>query len=441
MSAKHEPIRYEERRRYPITVADAWRLLADTDHLNRAIGLPAVEFSPLEGSDLVRRARARAYGVVPVRWREFPFDWIRECHYAVRREFESGPIAWLVGGLELKANGGGTTVISYADFQPRNAAGRFAWRLGRAPVHGLLDFCDRYLARVAAGKADPTPVSKRRPAIDRKRLDQRVAALGETFAQARLVELLRERILEGSDDQLTRVRPYTLAELWHEDRAEVLSLFLHSSRAGLFRASWQLMCPNCRVPKAEVDKLGELPPRLHCDTCGIWYAVDVDRNLELRFSIAPDVRPTSDEIYCIGGPLRMPHVVAQQYLGAHEDRRLELPITETLRLRTIGSTSELNLAAGAPGRVDEVKLTYAAGRWNGPHSLENDGTLTVPAGAALTLRNQTDGHVLALIETLERTRDATTLAEVRELAEFRDLLDEEAIARATWQPGASTLPH
>jgi hypothetical protein len=81
-----------------------------------------------------------------------------------------------------------------------------------------------------------------------------------------------------------------------------------------------------------------------------------------------------------------------------------------------------------------VKVTYAAGRWNAPHSLVAAGTLTVPEDAALVLRNQTDGHVLALIETLERTRDATTLADVRELSEFRHLVDEDAIARAAGLP-------
>jgi hypothetical protein len=434
VSGKHGPIRYEEQRRYPIAVTEAWRLLADTDHLNRAIGLPAVQFSPLEGGELVRRARARTYGVVPVRWREFPFDWIRERHYAVRREFESGPIAWLVGGIELEADEDATNVTSYADFQPRNAAGRFAWKLGRAPVHGLLEFCDRYLARVAAGKADPTPVPTRRPALDRKRLEQRLDTLRNASQQPRLVELLRERILEGSDDQLTRMRPYALADLWAEDRSAVLRLFLHATRAGLVRASWQLMCPNCRVPKAETGDLAELPPRFHCDTCGIWYAVDLDRNLELRFSIAPDVRKTRDEIYCIGGPLRMPHVVAQQYLAGHEDRRVELTLAEPLRLRTIGGTNELNLVPGPRSRVSDVRATFAAGRWSGPHSLETAGSLTLPEGASLVLRNQTDGHILALVETFERTRDATTLADLRELSEFRDLLDDEAIARATALP-------
>lgn len=434
MAAKAKPIRYEEQRTYPIAIDDAWRVLADTDHLNRAIGLPAVEFSPLEGGDLVRRARAKAYGVVPVRWREFPFDWIRERRYAVRREFESGPIAWLVGGVEFEPAGDGTAVTSYATFQPRNIAGRFAWKLGRAPVHGLLEFCDRYLARRAAGKADPVPVPGRRPVVDRRELERMLDALHREPVEPRLVELLNERILEGSDDQLTKIRPYALADLWQEDRGQVLRVFLHAARAGLFEPAWQLMCPNCRVPKAEVAELADLPPRFHCDTCGIWYTVDLERNLELRFSVAPDVRTTRDEIYCIGGPLRMPHVVAQQYLAPHEDRPVELAVGENLQLRTIGSTHELNLVAGPAGRTTEIKVTYAAGRWSGPHSLETDGTLIVPQGSVPTLRNQTDGHVLALVETLARTRDATTLEDVRRLDEFRDFLDEEAIARASQLP-------
>lgn len=430
MPANQEPIRYEEERRYPIALPEAWRLLADTDHLNRAIGLPAVEFSPLEGGELVRRARTRAYGVVPVRWREFPFDWIRERRYAVRREFESGPIEWLVGGVELESFGEETKVTSYAYFKPKNAAGRFLWKLGRAPVRGLLEFCDAYLARKAAGVADPTPVPAARVRVDEARLEQLLDALRAAPVDASLVGRLRERVVEGSDDQLTNVRAYALADAWGVPRDQALRLLLQATRVGLFTLSWQLMCPNCRVPKAAVDELDELPPQFHCDTCGILYTVDVDRHLELRFSLSPAVRVTRDEIYCIGGPLRMPHVVAQQHLRPHEDRPLDLTLAEPLQLRTIGGANELNVVPAPAGRVADVRVTYAAGRWNGPHSLESNGALAVPAGAVLTLRNQTDGFVLALLESPERTRDATPLGDVQDLCEFEDLVDPEAVARA-----------
>jgi hypothetical protein len=438
MPAKEEPIRYEEERRYPIPLREAWRLLADTDHLNRSIGLPAVEFSPLEGGELVRRARARAYGVLPVRWREFPFDWIRERRYAVRREFETGPIEWLVGGIELEPFDGETSITSYAYFKPKNVAGRVLWKVGRAPVHGLLDFCDRYLARKAAGVPDPIPVPTGRPHVDDERVEQLLDALRTAPVDASLLARLRERIYEGSDDQLTNFRAYALADAWGTDRGDLLRLLLHAVRVGLFEVSWKLMCPNCRIPKAAVDELGELPPQFHCDTCGILYTVDVDRHLELRFSVSPTVRATRDDIYCIGGPLRMPHVVAQQHLRPHEDRPIELTPTEPLRLRAIGGAAELRLRPGAASRraslSGDVKLTYAAGRWSGPHSLESNGDVALPAGAPLTLRNQTDGFVLALLESLERTHDATSLADVMELGDFEDLFDPEAIGRALGRP-------
>jgi adenylate cyclase len=114
--------RLERRRRYPMPVSEAWRLLADTDHLNRTIGLPPIEFTMLP-DPLVRAGQAKAFGVLPVRWREFPFEWVRERRYVVRREFERGPIDAVEVGIELTPDGGGVTVTSFADFISANPAG------------------------------------------------------------------------------------------------------------------------------------------------------------------------------------------------------------------------------------------------------------------------------------------------------------------------------
>src|ERR1700750_115872 len=115
--------RFEQRRRYPMSVSEAWRLLADTAHLNRSIGLPPIEFSTLS-DPLLRGAEAKAFGVLPVRWREFPFEWVRERRYSVRREFERGPVDAVEVGIELAPDGGGVTVTSFADFISANPAGR-----------------------------------------------------------------------------------------------------------------------------------------------------------------------------------------------------------------------------------------------------------------------------------------------------------------------------
>jgi class 3 adenylate cyclase len=425
---KHKPIRFESERSYPMPVAEAWRLLADTDHLNRTIGLPAVEFSSLP-DPLIRQARARAFGVIPVRWHELPFDWIREQRYAVRREFNGGPIAVMVVGIELRPAEQGVTVCSYAECTPANISGRLAWRLTRSSVTDLLDFCDRYLQRKEAGRTDPIPVPRGRPAVNRALLDQRLHGLGGAPVQPALVPRLKERILNGSDDQLTGMRPFALADQWGADRPDVLKLFLHATSAGLLELRWELMCPNCRVPKAETSSLAQLPVQFHCDTCGITYDSDFDQRVELRFSAHPAIRRVSSQVYCIGGPLRMPHAIAQQYLRPHEDRRIGLTLTGPVQLRTVRAAHRLLLAPGPAGtRPRDVTLTYSRGRWVGPHSLTDGDSLTVPSGSHLVLRNQTDGPILAAIEDLAWSTEATSAAQVTTMQEFRELFSSEILA-------------
>jgi adenylate cyclase len=425
---RQRTVRLEDRRRYPMSRAEAWRLLADTDHLNRSIGLPPVEFSTLP-DPLLRSARAKAFGVVPVRWKEFPFEWVRGERYVVRREFESGPVSCAEIGIELAGEDNAVTVKSFAELTAPTLAAPVMRRLGKPQVTALLDFCDRYLSRKVAGNADPVPVPEQRSGVDTERLERLLAELRASPVRADLIAALRERILEGSDDQLARLRPFALADTWNADRREVLRLMLYATRCGLFELRWELMCPNCRVPKDEVASLSDLPAQFHCEICGISYGTTFDQSVELRFSVHPAVRVASDHVYCVGGPLRMPHIAAQQYLRPREERRLVIAAAAPLHLRTVGSTSRLRILAGpADTRVAAVVVTYGDGRWTAPHSLTVGDTLSVPDGAALSLRNQTAGAVLAVLEDAAWSTDATTAAEVTTMQEFRDLFSSEVLA-------------
>jgi class 3 adenylate cyclase len=272
-------------------------------------------------------------------------------------------------------------------------------------------------------------VPGQRPAVNTERLERLLAQLRTFPVRSRLLAALRERILEGSDDQLVRLRPFALAGTWNADRLEVLRLMLYATKSGLFELRWELMCPNCRVPKDEVARLSDLPANFHCEICGISYGTTFDQNVELRFSVHPSVRVASDHVYCIGGPLRMPHIAAQQYLRPGEQRRLVIAAAAPVHLRAVGSTSRLSIVPGPPNdRVQTLTITYAEGRWTAPHSLTEGDTLSLPDGAALSLRNETAGPVLAVLEDAAWRGDATTAAEVTTMQEFRDLFSSELLA-------------
>ena len=74
--------------------------------MNRALGLPAPQFTtridPHGGVE--RYAEFRK--VVPFAWREHPFEWIEGQRFGVLREFQQGVFHWFLSLVELEPRPG-----------------------------------------------------------------------------------------------------------------------------------------------------------------------------------------------------------------------------------------------------------------------------------------------------------------------------------------------
>ncbi len=79
-----------------------WPYISNTDRVNHAMGLPAVQYSirhdPIEGTQ--RFAEAKIAGQ-RIRWLEHPYEWIEGRRLSVLREFTHGPFIWFVNVVEL----------------------------------------------------------------------------------------------------------------------------------------------------------------------------------------------------------------------------------------------------------------------------------------------------------------------------------------------------
>src|SRR6185295_14113017 len=117
---------FEARGRFKATPEALWPLLADTPTLNRAIGLPPIEYdvTPLETGGSRIEASIRKFGLPLARWTEHPFLWREPYGYVAYRDFQTGPFARFVGGAEMTRDGDETDVRIYADIEPRNLLGR-----------------------------------------------------------------------------------------------------------------------------------------------------------------------------------------------------------------------------------------------------------------------------------------------------------------------------
>ncbi len=410
-----------------------WDTLAHTDKLNRAVGLPPVQPGSLEGDDLGRKVETRLYGFLPMSWIEYPFEWVRDRQYSVQRDYVKGPLVRFRGGVDVVPSGAGSLVRIYAEATPRNFFGALAVPfIGRDALRKTWDYCRKVIehnrSRPGAPESTAAPVSRASSGsrTDRALLAQRAARLGQIPSlNAHLVDRLVRHLAVAGDEDVVRMQPYALALRWKTDRRETLRVFLYATRAGLLDLVWDLMCPNCRVPKGEAESLALVTKKFHCDTCGIDYEANLDRYVELRFRVNPGIRSAQDHVYCFGGPYSAPHIQAQHLLRPGEQRDLSTTLQpEPYRIRTL-RTNETSLLLPASGQAPagpDAAFAYGDGGWEKKESFFRPG----PVRVQWTNRSaKTVGVVLELVRWDEL---AVTAAEVTAMQEFRDLFGSEVLA-------------
>ena len=322
-----ELVKIEETVELPHPRATVWPILARTDWINRAVGLPPVKYEikplPEGGSEVM--ARAKIFGV-NLAWREFPFEWTEPEFYRVRRIYFSGPFAECVTGLRLQETSAGCSIESFAHFTPRNALGKFIAKKILVPktmrdLRALVHDVGNHVAGQSRAVMSKLPSTK----PDEIALENGLKKL--RAENLPLMENMRGFLAESSDVELSRIRPFTIARKWDADRWDVLKLFLHATRAGLLNLSWEVLCPNCRTaPMPRNNSLAQLAGAAHCDVCNIKFNAEFDKSVELKFSVHPSVRPCDEQIFCLVGPGAKPHIASQIFLQPGERREWNLPV-------------------------------------------------------------------------------------------------------------------
>ena len=425
---------FESRGRFQVSPEALWPLIADTPRLNRAIGLPPVEYDvqPDRAGGSRIEARIRLFGLPVARWTEHPFRWEAPRGYVVVREFHGGFIARVRGGVELRPVQGGTEVVAFGDISPRNLVGELLVRsiVGPRSVGAFIQQCRRFEAYLLGRASHPFPALAGAAPLPPVATSATDGLLGRGLDQ-RGVELLRGHLAEASDEEVVSMRPFELADRWGLDRRETLALFLHATTAGLLTMSWDVLCPNCRVGKAQYRTLRSLRTEAHCDVCNITFDARFDRQVEARFSVAPALRRVARREFCIGGPMNTPHVLAQSSLAPGQTDELRLQLAPgSYRVRASGAPGEFSLEArdqgttgsGTNGPVDRLELEIAE---TGIGAASGD----VAAGpVVLRLSNRRRDPLVVAVETSRWPSTVATAALISTLQEFRDLFSSEALA-------------
>jgi len=420
----YQPILREAQRTFPLASSSLWDLLANTDHLDRSIGMPHVAFGPLTvtADAFYREATARFWHFLRMTWREYPFEWVRGQRYAVLRLFDSGPLNAFYGGVELVDEGQRSRVRVFAEFTPRTPLGwAMARMLARKGIRDIFAYCQRFVALRMSSLDIGLPPPPRVSPVNRTMLDQMSDALQRETVGAPVLARFVRHVTTASDAEVLRMQPYGLADAWGAERAEVLRLLAGAERQGALHHTWEVMCPNCRVPTVRTSTLAGVPDRLHCDTCGIAYDTDLERWVELRYSVTPQLRPATNEVYCIGGPANAPHVWAQHYLLPGTERTFSLMLPrEEFRVRAlrVNRVCPLEPDADAPG---EATFTYRQDGWFQIRQGFQPGLVTV------RLRNEAPHVAVVVLERVQADPRAITAAQVMRVPALREIAGEDAV--------------
>jgi class 3 adenylate cyclase len=246
----------------------------------------------------------------------------------------------------------------------------------------------------------------------------RVALVRDGVA-ADLVDALLAHVREGDDDALSRMRPRALARTWNRPERDVISAFLHATRAGLCTLSWDAVCPHCRGDRAQLAHLGDIPKSTKCDVCDIEFETKDPLALEVTFHVHSSVRAVERRMFCSAEPARKPHIFVQRLLAprAELDLRASLPAGR-YRLRTRGGREYTLL--DVRDDATESEITWRGGM---PAS-----TVSVRPGALIKLQNSDERAALFVIESRDEDHVALRPADLFAMQDFRDLFSEEAIA-------------
>lgn len=410
---------------------DLWPLITDTDRMNRLLGLGPVKLRPIDGdgSSAARFVVETSAAGFQLEYEEFPFEWSHGRHLRVYRRMRRGPLSaytlvWQFERASVRSGGleGGTRAHLRLELVPRYGILRpVAWFEGNRVVANLKNLARAIDAHVR--EKAPSPFLKPVSQVDEGHLGYALTELEKSGVDAPMAARFGEFLRGAADADLVRIRPYDLADQWGQDRQGVLRAMLHGVPAGLLELRWAIICPSCLTASEQYRALQDITAEGHCQLCDISFDLDLDRAVEATFLPHPSVRAATDQLFCVGGPARTPHVLSQVNVEAGEERDVDVPVAAG-RFRLFargGGATRLEVEEGAPPRVD-VTLEAAGLR---------PAEARVSPGGVVHVKNATDEGRHVKVERLLYTSAAATAHAVSTLPEFRSLFSSELLKRST----------
>ncbi|MEJ7595117.1 MAG: protein kinase [Planctomycetaceae bacterium] len=411
------------------TPEELWPFVANTERLNRAINLPAVEYSIEQTESGGRRRIAEVrFARMRMQWQEQMFEWVEAQRMSVLREFQRGPVRWLTSIVELNRRAdGGTTLTHSFRANCRHLPGLL---FARFQMHAVTKRAlDRVYLRIdsVAGRRETsdafldafevTPVLKKRSGFV---LEQMIDRLSRYPLDRTAILKVTDYVRSASAQDVSHIRPRCLARKLQLRPDSVIEVCLYGVHEGLFDLSWDVICPSCRIAAQSLDAMENIRSHARCEACDFEFEVDFASSVEMILRTNSQIRRPETGKFCIGGPAHSPHVVAQVRVAAHETVSLGLELAEgryVLRGPQLPFSIQMNVATSAQQDRLFVDITLPSSRQT---------SIELRAGRQLiTLSNSGSREILLRIERSMVADDAVTALQAAGIPFFRNFFPRQ----------------
>ena len=236
-----------------------------------------------------------------------------------------------------------------------------------------------------------------------------------------LVADLRELLERGRPTELRRLRAFALAERWGRDRDRTLEAMLHGVEVGALELYWSVQCERCYGSLAESPVLSDLPEHAECPSCRIGFGADLGANVEALFAPHPSIVGKIEERFCTLYPQGAPELYGVFTLGP--DQTLE----QTLRL----PAGRWRLGVGGALPDTPIEVTEDASADALDWIPEADPARLRPGAVTLTMHNTLDSRARLYLTRGERQGDRVLAAYLTNHPTFRARMGHQALSADT----------
>ncbi|MCW6507387.1 adenylate/guanylate cyclase domain-containing protein [Lichenifustis flavocetrariae] len=111
------------------------------------------------------------------------------------------------------------------------------------------------------------------------------------LGSADAVRAIQDLVRDGSDEELARTNPLSVAAAAGLPEDAVIATFLHAARLGLFEMSWNVLCPHCSgVLNATTTLKTVRESHYYCAFCDAAEELHLDNQVEVSFTVSPRLR-------------------------------------------------------------------------------------------------------------------------------------------------------